>query len=82
MKQAIAALALVFIGCDGEFERLRERSEVNERIRLQCVPEPGERVLVGWDGGNKHLVCWHFDPHARQPGTTAKVVAGQEEVMQ
>lgn len=79
MKRLAFALVLL-TGCDGaEFERIRHRSEVNERIRIRCVPEPEERVVVGWYEGN--LLCWRFPKHqipSRSP--TPAIVATTEEI--
>lgn len=75
------ALTLVLLaGCDAaELERIRHRSEVNERIRISCVPEPEERVVVGWYEDN--LLCWRFPKQqipARSP--TPAIVATTEEI--
>ncbi len=79
MKRAFLAL-LLLSGCDAaELERIRARSEVNERIRIRCVPEPEERVVVGWYDG--HLLCWRYPKQqipSRSP--TPAIVATTEEL--
>lgn len=69
----------ILSGCtDAEFERIRHRSEINERIRIHCIPLADERIEIRWHDGN--LICGRMAERKR--GNTPALVATVEEVNQ
>ena len=76
-------LALLLIaGCSSEeFERIRARAEVNERIRLHCIPRGAETVISARNHEGA-LVCQRFATtgKGRQVEVVSRVVANAEEV--
>lgn len=83
MKTLLIAVAVgLLAGCDdSQFEAIRHRSEVNERIRLACLPSRDERVVVGWYQGQ--LLCWRLAKESK-PGVhqTPAIVATYEEIVE
>ena len=75
----LAVVIYHLTGCtDAEFERIRHRSEVNERIRIHCLPLAEERIEIRWHEGN--LICGRLADRKR--GNTPALVATAEEVLQ
>jgi hypothetical protein len=78
-------LLLLLAGCNSEFAKTMARAEVNERIRLNCVPEQETFVVVGWHKG--YLVCKHVfvneRPSKREPhiDIEPRKVASVEELV-
>jgi len=77
----VLGAVLVLWGCDSEFERIRQRSEINERIRLQCIPTENERIIVAWSTDNpRKLLCWRYQPNKPTPKLDVNTVATSDEL--
>lgn len=74
----LLALSLLSGCTDAEFERIRHRSEINERIRIHCLPVADERIEIRWHDGI--LICGRTADRKR--GNTPALVATTEEVNQ
>ena len=44
---------------DGEFERMRHRAEINERVRIHCIPLGSEHVLIAWNAKGD-MICQRY----------------------
>lgn len=84
---SLLGLAAVWIasqwGCDGsEFDRIRQRTEINERIREHCIPAEGEKVIVAWYRG--FLICTRYavSDQYRRVEVTPQAVATTEDILQ
>lgn len=80
---AAAMGAALQLGCDGsEFERIRQRTEINERIREHCIPAEGEKIIVAWYRG--FLICTRYavSDQYRRVEVTPQAVATTEDILQ
>ena len=68
---------------DGEFERMRHRAEINERIRIHCIPLGSEHVLIAWNAKGD-MICQRYIPASNRASVVVKIVtvATSEEINQ
>ena len=75
---------LLLVACsDGEFERMRHRAEINERIRIHCIPLSSERIMIQWTASGD-LQCQRYTPAMYRASVVVKTVtvATSEEINQ
>ena len=80
----LLSLVLLLAACsDGEFERMRHRAEVNERIRIHCIPLGSERIMIQWTASGD-LQCQRYTPAMYRASVVVKTVtvATSEEINQ